>query len=870
MAAVLALTGGALTVAGATVPTPEEYFGFRPGTDRKLVDYGQLSAYLTELAVASPRVMMEEVGRTVQGRPMYLVFISTEENLVRLDELKRINRRLALDPELPDDELDVLVEEGRVFLMAMLSMHSTEVAPAQALPLFAHEMATTEDPELLSKLAEVVLMVMPTHNPDGMDMVVEHYRSYLGTIHEGSYLPGIYHEYVGHDNNRDYITLTQPESRVVSRAFSTEWFPQVIVDKHQMGSTGPRYFVPEFHDPIAENIDEDLWYWSDVFGSNLARHMGADGLRGVASHWVFDEYWPGASSTSHWKGAITLLTEAASCRLATPVFVEPTELKVSGKGLAEYKKGVNMPDPWPGGWWRIGDIVRYELSSMHSLLATSAVYREDILRFRNRLCRSEVERGHTQAPYYFILPSDQHDRGALVELVRLMHEHGVEIHRLNAQVEVGQRLFAEGDIVISLAQPFRAFIKEVLELQRYPVRHYTPDGEIIRPYDITSWSLPLHWGLVSYQIDLRSDELESHLEAIQNGDADPAEGFDLPEETWGVAFDARANASYRAAFVALAKGMTVTRSRAGIEVDGNLLAPGSFVVRGDRTALLEVVEISPGAAKALFEEPSGEAVALRAPRVGLIETYHHDMDAGWTRYLLDSYGVRYQVVRPGDVAELDLTATFDVLVFPSSSTESLTKSRRKSGDDYFPIDFPPEFRRPITKAGLKKLAGFVKGGGVVISWGRSTELFLEGRPKGDEESEEYLDLPARDLSDELRDRGLYVPGAMLEVSLLPKHPVTWGMPETLGVFSRGEGVYTTSIPILDTDRRVIATHPEHDILLSGYIEGAKQLSEKPVMLWLRAGRGQLVLIGFNPIFRASTPVTYKLVFNALLLPPVGD
>ncbi len=255
------------------IPDPESVFGFTPGADRKLIDYEQLIDYVERVAEASPRVAISEIGRTALDRPMKLVLISSPENLDRLDEIRSINRRLALDPSIPDAERAALVEATPVTLMATLSMHSTEVAPAQTLPLLTYSLATTDDPETLKWLDDVVIMVVACLNPDGMDMIVNHYRENLGTPYEGGSMPGLYHHYVGHDNNRDFVALTQAESRVVSRVFSTEWYPQILIDKHQMGRTGPRYFVPRYHDPIAENIDGGLWTWSDVFGSGMAREI---------------------------------------------------------------------------------------------------------------------------------------------------------------------------------------------------------------------------------------------------------------------------------------------------------------------------------------------------------------------------------------------------------------------------------------------------------------------------------------------------------------------------------------------------------------------------------------------------------------------
>jgi hypothetical protein len=855
----------------ATIPTPEETFGFRPGADRELIDYGQLIAYLEKVAAASDRLTLQKVGATPMGKPMYVAFVSAPENLARLDELKALNRRLALEPDIPDAEREELVRTGRVFVMATLSMHSTEVAPSQSLPLFAYEMATTDDPAVLERLSQVVLMVVPNHNPDGMDMVVSHYRKYKGTEYEGSSMPGVYHKYVGHDNNRDFVTLTQEDTRVISHLYSTEWFPQVLVEKHQMGRTGPRYFVPVNHDPIAEVIDEGLYNWMGVFGAGLSKDMGAVGLQGVVSHWAFDDYWPGSTETSLWKNVISFLTEAAGCKVATPIFVEPTELRVSGKGLAEYKKGVNMPDPWPGGWWHLGDIVHYELVSLHSILATAASQREEILRFRNDLCRKEVGEGQTVPPYYFVLPQEQHDRGALPRLVRLLQEHGVVVSRLTADATIEGRAFRQGDVVVSMSQPYRAFVKEVMEAQEYPERHYMPGGEVIEPYDITSWSLPLHHGLRSYEIESRVPDLRPLLEALPEGWSGSAQPATLPEQLWGVAYPATDNESFRAAFLALEKGLKVSRLEAAAEVGGRALPKGSFLIEdGHGEALEAVAKAATTAPIVMAESPSAATSPLRLPRIGLVETWFHDMDAGWTRFIFDSYHIPYRLLHPGDVGGIDLAKELDVLVFPDASKDVLLKGKRKRGDGYWPTDYPPEYTKAIGDEGTQRILAFLEAGGEIVSWRGSTALFLDGlSAKDGSGSQQSLDLPASDISERLEKAGLSVPGSLLRIELLEDHPLTYGMPAEIGVFSRGEPVFQTSIPILDTDRRVIAKYPEKDILMSGYAAGEEQLANQPVMVWLRKGKGQLVLFGFNPQFRASTPVSYKLLFNALLLPKLS-
>lgn len=868
--AVTLLAAAALPVAAAGVPEPEAFFGFRPGTDRKLIDYEQLTGYLQALAGASDRVEMREAGHSPMGRPMYVVFISSPANLARLEELRGINRELALEPSLDAARRGELVRRGRVFLMETLSMHSTEVGPSQAFPLIARELATTRDPDVVRALADVVLMVVPCHNPDGMDMVVEHYRKTVGTPYEGSSLPGLYHKYVGHDNNRDFVTLTQDDTRVINRLDSTEWFPQILVEKHQMGRSGPRYFVPSNHDPIALNVDEGLWTWMAVMGANLSRDMTADGLSGVASHWLFDNYWPGSTETALWKNVIALLTECASCRVATPVYVEPEELRVHGKGLSEYAKSVNMPDPWPGGWWRLADIVRYERASTLSLLATASRHREEILRFRNDLCRKEVAKGRSEPPAYFVLPQEQHDPGALAELVDLLRRHGVRVDRLTRRVSTAGRVLQPGDVVVRLAQPYRAFVKEVMEAQRYPVRHYTPGGEVIRPYDIASWSLPLHRGLTCWTLATVDPDVEDALEEVTA----PIRWHGPHKRAGRVrayGLSANLNESYRAAFAALASGLPVLRLTGPVDSGDTHLPAGSFLLpAGSHPAALRPILKRLAAAPAeLPSIPEAAKVTLSMPRVALVETWFHHMDAGWTRYILDRYGVPYSVLRPGEVAEADL-GSFDVLLFPDADPDVLMKGRWKEGEDDYGIpDLAPEYRKGLGKNGMQAVVRFIDRGGVALAWGRATGIFtreLEEPVEGGDPPP--FRLPVRDVGERLAKQGLYVPGSLLRAAVRRDHPLTWGLPEEVGVFSRGVPALVTSIPNLDMDRRIVAAFPpEGDLLLSGYAEHQELLHRHPAAVWVRKGKGQIVLMAFSPQFRASTHATYKLLFNGLLLRP---
>ena len=842
---------------------PTTYYGFTPGDDRKLITYEELVGYLKTLDVASGKVAIEQIGQSEMGKPMYLVFISSESNISKLKRLKEINRELALNPNLAPAEQEKLVEEGKVFFLFTLSMHSTEVAPSQSAPLIAHELITSKDPKIQNILENTVYMMVPSHNPDGMNMIVEHYKKNLGTKYEGSSMPGVYHKYVGHNINRDFITLLQSENKAIAKVYSTEWYPQVMVEKHQMGSSGPRYFVSPPHDPVSENIQPGIWNWMRIFGSRSLTEMTNAGLQGVSVNYLFDNYWPGATSTSNWKGVISMLSEAASVNIASPIYIEANELSVSGKGLAEYKISINLPAPWPGGWWHLKDIVEYERVNTFSYLNTAALHKDEILRFRNDLTKKEVERGLNEAPFYYVLPLEQHDQSELAALVNLLHEHGVQSHRLTENTLLNNRLFKQGDIVVPLSQPFRAFIKEVMEAQKFPVRNYTRGGPMIRPYDITTWSLPLHKGVEAIEINQKTKIEDSKLAKIEfpfsfvSGQA--------KSSFVAVLFSGNNNESFLAAFKAMKMGMNVFRLKEDLKYKGEFYPAGSFMIDFNKNLdnLIKDLMVPP---VILEEKISAERVGVKLPRIALIESWFHDMDAGWTRHLFDTYQIPYKVLRPADLQSANLSKDFDLIIFPDQGKSVLFAGRQGQTGNYAPPRYSPEIAKGMEQKGLNNLLGFVQRGGKVISWGSSTELFMGNLTMEDEKGiKEEFRLPVRNIADDLSRSGLDMTGSLMKIRFTKNHPLTLGMPTETGIFHRGNPVFATSFPYMDMDRRVIGSFAEENILLSGFSENEKLLAGKPALVWLKKGQGQIVLFAFAPQFRGSTPATFKLLFNGILM-----
>jgi hypothetical protein len=452
-------------------------------------------------------------------------------------------------------------------------------------------------------------------------------------------------------------------------------------------------------------------------------------------------------------------------------------------------------------------------------------------------------------------------------MVNLLKEHGIYVYRLSKDTVVNARNFKKGDIVVPLAQPFRAFVKEVMEAQEYPVRHYTPGGKIIRPYDITSWSLPLHRGIDSFEINDKTHlpaDFDSLLEKIEG---DFRIGEAMPRKFAGVLLTVNRNESFKAAFAAMAKGLTVFRLTEAAKVAGKDFPIGSFLIYGPGKAgfvlknLARQLSVSPAF---IGQDVKLKSKRIKLPRIALVESFFHDMDAGWTRFVFDSYSIPFKVLRPGDFKTANLK-NFDVIVFPGEDKEILMSGKNKYLGQYYISDYPPEYVKGMGKDGLNKVMAFLDGGGVIVSWGDSTELFMGMKEITIGKTKEAFQLPVRDISKQVKKAGLYCPGSLMKLDVKQGHAITLGMQKQIGVFFRGAPVFRTTFPYFDMDRRVIGKFPEKNILLSGYCEKQEAVGNKTALAWIKKNKGQLVLFGFHPQFRASTQAAYKLLFNSLLL-----
>ena len=515
---------------GGAIPSPSAVFGFNPGDDRTIADWKQITDYFARLDKASDRVQVQTIGQSTLGRPLIAAFISAPENIRNLEKYKDVQRRLA-DPRQVSSEAerDRLVREGKTVVAISCSIHSTEIVASQMSTQLAYNLASATDQDTLSILNNTILILIPSPNPDGVDIVANWYRKTLGTAAEGREPPELYHHYAGHDDNRDWFMLDLKETRAVTRLFWKEWFPEIVYDIHQQGSNGSRFFVPPFYDPPNPHIAPLLLRQVGLIGHKMAADVTAAGFRGVLTNALYDTWWHGGFRTApYFHNSIGILTEAASARIMTPGNVTREQLGRGGtRGMrTALDVTTNFPDPWPGGTWHPRDIMQMEMIACHSVLSLAANYRADYLSNFYELGKAGLSPLAENQPMAYLIPAGQGRDENVAKMIGALFEQGVEVYRLEHEIHgaTGQQGLHKsgnmevragvaqgiaiaggtppvppveipaGSYLIYLNQPYRQNVLALFEPQAYPDRT-TASGDAERPYDVAGWTLPMQMGL---------------------------------------------------------------------------------------------------------------------------------------------------------------------------------------------------------------------------------------------------------------------------------------------------------------------------------------------------------------------------------------
>ena len=856
--ALLALPIGARQAA-AQVPTPESHFGFRMGDDGRLAPAEEIEKYFELVATRSDRVKIVDIGPTTEGYRTIAAIVSAPENIRNLDQIRADNQRLA-DPRVLSPEDAYRIAAGHKAVLAIgCSIHASEIGATQAANDLLHWLATATDPATTDILQNVVVILIPMLNPDGHRMVVDWYNKQKGTPLEGGPMPWLDHKYLGHDINRDAFMMNMPENRNLARFFYTQWHPQVFLTMHQMESTGPRFFAPPNDDPVDPNYDPLMWREAAFLGGAMTLQLQHDHHTGVLSNGLYDYYWPGyEDSAPLGHNTVCLLTEAANVRTATPIDVPRLDLRGGQKGLPEYKPQITFPEPWPGGSWRLRDIVEYDVSAVHGLLHAVSAYREQIVQNFYDMGHRAVDAGKRGGPFAFVIPSDQQDPHATAKLEELLLQGGIEIHRALEPFRADDKPYPAGTDVILLAQPYRAYVKTLLERQDYPVRRVSPGGPPELPYDVAGWTLPAQMG-----IDVRAIERAFEAPAtsrVTTATIPPARVWSDRTPGYYVV-DARGNGGAIAVNRLLAAGVNTSWLTSDLEVDGYKYGRGSLVVPFSKASEPIVGKVATQLglrANGVKGKPPAAVWQLRRARVALYKPWGENTDEGWTRWLLERYEFPFKNVSDAEVRAGNLRAQFDAIIVPSSSAERLVAG-------YPPGVVPPEYTGGLGESGVAAIKSFVEAGGTLICLDQSGSFAIA-----------EFKLPLRDVAREVGSDKFFCPGSILRVELDPSQPLSYGMSAHTAGFFSFSSAYEILAPrsptgghggesagnVLD-NVQTVARYGAKDLLLSGWLEGEQVIADRPAVVQLGVGAGRVVLLGFSAQHRAQSHATFRLLFNSI-------
>ncbi len=789
--------------ASTAIPSPRSILGFSPGDEHTIADWGQITDYFRRLDKASDRVLVQTIGETTLKQPIIVAIISARENILGLEHFKQIQRRLA-DPRLVKDEVERtrLLHDGKVVVAISCSIHSTEIVASQMSMVLAHELATAGDPETRAILQNTILLLIPSANPDGVDIVANWYRKTLGTPFEGKEPPELYHHYAGHDDNRDWFMLNLKETKAITHLLWKEWFPEIVYDVHQMGPNGSRFFVPPFYDPPNPNIDPVLLRQVGLLGHKIAADLEANNQRGVLTNAMYDTWWHGGFRTApYFHNSIGILTEAASAKLMSATIVTREQLSKSPtRGLpSALETATNFPNPWPGGVWRPREIMNLELGASRSILSLASNYRRSyLLNFYELGAKNLRQEPH--APLAYLISAGQGRDEAVARMIDALIAQGVEVFRLDRELHAqvapqilqrtnslneklgeyrtviessqGMHEVPAGSYIIFLAQPQRSNVLALFEPQIYPNR-LTGSGGAERPYDVTGWTLPLQMGVeVPAVLAIQEPVSERRLTLIRHENE----------------------------------------------------------VRQDLALALRERGRSP------------VANPLRhSARIGVYKGWTANMDEGWTRFVFDTFNVPYKSLLDADIRQGQLSRDYDVVVLPSVRAREITEGNAAG-------TYPPEFTAGITAAGAKNLKQFVEDGGSLICFDASCELAIK-----------QFNLPLRNVLEDLKSAEFYCPGSIVSLDVDRSQPLARGLGRSVDAYF----INSSAFEAKDSSVRVIARYANENILRSGWLLGEDKLRGRIALAEVTLGKGRVILFGFRPQHRGQTWGTFQFIWNSL-------
>ena len=926
----VALVALALSVASSAAPalaqgritSPKDFFGFNIGDDYKLATYTQFIDYWKKIDGESDRMMVQEIGKSAEGRPQLMAIITSPENFKLLERYKEISRKLALAEGLTDADARALAKEGKAVVWFDGGLHATEVLGAHQLIETTYQLISRSDEETQRFLKDLIILAVHA-NPDGMELVSSWYmqeaddkKKTFGTI------PRLYQKYVGHDNNRDFFMLNQNESINIARIQYHEWFPQIVYNHHQTGPAGTVMFAPPFRDPFNFSFDPLIPLGIDMVGAAMHTRFAVEGKPGVTMRTgsSYSTWWNGGLRTTvYFHNMIGLLTETIG---------SPTPMEIPLVANNQLPRA-DLPYPIAPQAWHFRQSVDYSVTANYAVFDIASKRKEDFLFNIYRMGKNSIDRGNkdtwTVTPseiaelqaqvakdraagaatgngrdrlsaalnpfggaiptkYFdalrapnnrdargYILPSDQPDFGTATKFVNALRKANVAVHRATRAFSAEGKQYPAGSYVVKTAQAFRPHVLDMFEPQDHPNDFAYPGGPPKPPYDNAGWTLAFQMGI---KFDRLLQSFECPCEKIQGMAVPPERTVAAAGGAKGYVIDARANDGFIAVNRALKSGAAVYRMNAPLRM-GEITHPaGAFYI----TATAATKGIVERSAKELglvvhgIGTGPGDATRISSKRVALWDTYGGSMPSGHTRWLFEQFEFPFDVVYTPTLDAGNLKATYDVIVFV---TGAIPAARREGGSELSgmmerfnrqpaPNEIPAEYRPWLGRVSADKtvpqIKRFLEDGGTVIAIGTSTNLAYHlGLPVYDYLVERS---PTGDERELPREK-FYVPGSILRASVDNTMPVAYGMDKEADVFFDDSPTFRLGPDAARKGVRAIAWYDSAKPLRSGWAWGQNYLEGGIAAAEAQVGKGMLYLFGPEITFRATPAGTFKFLFNGI-------
>lgn len=832
---------------GQEITSPEDFFGFQMGADRKLARWDKIVEYFNLVEGQSDRMKVYNMGPSAEGHPFLIVLITSPENLANLDHLQMVNKKISNPKGLDQDQIKKFIEEGKAVIFQTMSLHASEVGGTQMTPELTYDLLTQNDSETKRILDNVLFFMIPSLNPDGQVMITDWYNETVGTEYEGLSMPFLYHKYTGHDNNRDGDFLNLQESKYTAKAMFVDWPPQAYIDHHHMGSYGARFFVPPYCDPIRPYADPLVWREISWYGAHIAYKLEEDGFQGVLNAAQFSGWghfgW-------HWitpfHNIAGMLTESAGVNLATPIFIHPEQLRAGSRAFPEYEAQSTFPNPWPGGWWRLRDIVEQKKSSAWSLLDLAARNKETVLKTAYLKAKNQTERGATGDVKTLVIPAKQHDYTTMVKMINILLQSGIEIKRADIDFVVDGMNYKKGSYIISLAQPKMGLIRNLLTETHYADNSWTrsDDGSPIRPYDLATHTMNEFMGV---QVDVRDITVDGDFSLVNFPEK---VNISIEKGSNGYILDGRENNAFKAVSLLIDKGVKVKR----LDEKFKSYLPGDFVIEKAAESIIENIAKETGIDfEAMNEKPNVKIHKVTRARLGLFQRYNGgNMDEGWTRLCFENFSIPYKTLMSTEVRDGNLNKEYDVIVIPDDSRAGITGIYPKNGRRV-PEKYPTKYESGVGKDGGEKFKEFVENGGTLVAFGNSFQYVVE-----------EFGLKVRNIASGIPSKDFFCPGSTVKASFDNTHPAAYGMPDDGLVLFRNSPAFEIIPSRTNPNYETIVRYKEKNLLKSGWLIGEDTIAKKSGMIVTNYGKGKVVLIGFRVQHRNQMDGTFKLLFNTII------